>query len=357
MDRTQRPPDAVSHSETLDPGAIGGRSQQGGGVATLDPSAWSPAATEPSPAAFGGATGTMVAPGAASGTLLPGGGGGGGGILAGLHAAAKSTSAGPIRPLSQVEVDLANRRLEYLCGLITTARGEYCPINGMLLVLPLAWAGLTPGSDTDRITRSAREDVETAYRAFGLAFPTTVAITGFEKTSGLRQFVERGMRLNSKFLDSRAGSKFPPGAAIDETSARWVIDAGVQWFRDWCYSLFSQNLSDTTNGLLYRLLCELQTRRDPLIRQLQLTFEGVSGAEAARLAGVYYCAAGRSERDRAFVQGIFRKLVDAQDDVAWTEDRLKTDSRRRSLAVAGLAAAVALIAADGYLLYALFDGG
>ncbi|MDQ3330791.1 MAG: hypothetical protein M3552_09075, partial [Planctomycetota bacterium] len=349
MDRTQRPTDGISHSETIDPGSMGARAPQGGGIATIDPSSWSAGGAEaaPRPAAYGTATGTMVAPGAASGTLLPGGGGSG--ILAGLQGAAKSTAAGPIRPLAQAELDLANRRLEYLCGLVTKARGEFCPINGMLLVLPLAWAGLPAGADTDRIARSAREDVETAYRGFGLAFPTTVAITGFERTPGLRQFVERGMRLNPKFLDSRAGSKFPPGAAIDQNSARWAVDAGLQWFRDWCYSLFSQNLSDSTNGPIYRLLCELQTRRDALTRQLQLTFEGVSGADATRLSGVYYCAAGRSERDRAFVQGVFRKLVDGQDDVAWTADRLRTDANRRSMAVAGLVLAIVLIAVVGYL--------
>ncbi len=201
---------------------------------------------------------------------------------------------------------------------------------------------------------TAHLDLETALTSFGLAFPATVAMTGFERTAGLRQFVERGMKFNAKFLDSRAGSKFPLGASVDQNAAKWAIDAGLQWFRDWCYSLFSQNMAEASNGPVYRLLCELQTRREALARQLQQAFDGLSGTDAIRLAGVYYCTAGRSERDRAFVQGIFRKLVDGQDDVAWTDERLQTDARRRTLAVVGLCVAAVFLAIDGYLLYSLF---
>lgn len=354
MDRTQRPPGAGAHSETIDPDAMAPRAHLAGGVATIDPATFSAGIAESAPrsAAFG--TGTMVAPGAATGTLMPGSGAPTGGILAGLQpGAAKATALGVVRPLSQAETELASRRLEYLCGLISEARGEFCPINGMLLVMPIAWAGLPAGADADRIVNTAHLDLETALRSFGLAFPTTVAMTGFERTSGLRQFVERGMKLNSKFLDSRAGSKFPLGAGIDQHSAKWAIDAGLQWFRDWCYSLFAQNMSDSSNGPVYRLLCELQTRREALARGLQLIFDGLSGADAIRLAGVYYCTAGRSERDRAFVQGIFRKLVDGQDDVAWTVERLRDDVRRQRLAIAGLFVAALFLVIDGFLIYSL----
>lgn len=356
MDQTQRPPGAGAHSETIDPTAHSPRPQPAGGVATIDPSMWSSDSADSAPrqAAFG--AGTMVAPGSATGTLMPGAGAPGGGILAGLQpGAARSATASAVRPLSQAETELASRRFEYLCGLISEARGEFCPINGMLLVLPLAWAGLPAGADADRVANTAHLDLETALRSFGLAFPATVAMTGFERTSGLRQFVERGMKLNAKFLDSRAGSKFPLGAGVDANSSKWAIEAGLQWFRDWCYSLFSQNMADASNGPVYRLLCELQTRREALARQLQHVFDGLSGTDAIRLAGVYYCTAGRSERDRAFVQGIFRKLVDGQDDVAWTEERLRIDARRRTLAAVGLCVAALFLAIDGFLLYLLFS--
>jgi len=355
MDQTQRPPDAGAHSETIDPHAMPGRAQPAGGVATIDPAMWSAGGADPAPrhATFG--SGTMVAPGSATGTLMPGSGAPGGAILAGLQpGAAKAATASHVRPLSQAETELAARRLEYLCGLISDARGEFCPINGMLLVLPIAWAGLPAGADADRVINTAHLDLETALRSFGLAFPATVAVTGFERTAGLRQFVDRGMKLNAKFLDSRAGSKFPLGASVDQNSAKWATEAGLQWFRDWCYSLFSQNMADASNGPVYRLLCDLQTRREALARQLQQVFDGLSGTDAVRLAGVYYCTAGRSERDRAFVQGVFRKLVDGQDDVAWTDERLQIDSRRRTLATVGLCVAAVFLVIDGYLLYSLF---
>jgi hypothetical protein len=355
MDRTQRPPGAGAHSETLDPSAMVPRAQTSGGVATIDPSMFSAGDAEPAPRSPAFGAGTIVAPGAAAGTLMPGAGAATGGILAGLQPGSmKAASASSVRPLAQAEAELASRRLEYLCGLVSDVRGEFCPINGMLLVLPLAWAALPPGADADRIVNTAHLDMETALHSFGLAFPATVAMTGFERTAGLRQFVERGMKLNAKFLDSRAGSKFPLGAVVDQNAAKWAVDAGLQWFRDWCYSLFAQNMSDSSNGPVYRLLCELQTRREALARQLQLVFDGLSGTDAARLSGVYYCTAGRSERDRAFVQGIFRKLVDGQDDVAWTEDRLKRDAQRRTLAIAGLCIAALFFVIDGYLVYSLF---
>ena len=356
MDRTQRPHDPGA---TIDPSGMGpaDAAPAGGAVATIDPAMWSGGgAAAPRSLAPESMSGTLVAPSAATGTLVPGGGGGSG-ILAGLQASSVKPSAiSSVRPLSQAEIDEASRRLEFLCSLISKARGEFCPINGMLMVLPLSWSALPAGAESDRIVRSAREDLETVYRAFGLAFPATVAITGSERSPGLRQFVDRGMKFNAKFLDSRAGSKFPPGAAVDQSTARWAVDAGLHWFRDWCYSLFSKSLSDATNGQVYRLLCDLQTRRDALARQLQLVFEDLSGPEAARLCGVYYCAAGRSERDRAFVQGVFRKLVDGQDDVAWTTRRLETDRHRRTLAIGGLIVAAALAIVVVYLIYKLFAG-
>ncbi len=146
MDQTQRPPDAVAHSETIDPHAVSPRAHAAGGVATIDPSMWSAGGAEPAPRQAAMGAGTMVAPGSATGTLMPGAGAPGGGILAGLQPGASRTGAAHhVRPLSQGEIELASRRLEYLYGLISEARASFAPSTACF------WSCPSPGQDFPQV--------------------------------------------------------------------------------------------------------------------------------------------------------------------------------------------------------------
>jgi hypothetical protein len=108
------------------------------------------------------------------------------------------------------------------------------------------------------------------------------------------------------------------------------------------------------NASLYRLVRAVQRGEGHLGRIL---VHGVLDGEAPApmIAGVYLAATGAREGERAFAEGVFRKVIDSQDMVSWTTEALARDRALRRRAAWGFAAIalgyVALLATAVVLLW------
>ena len=194
-------------------------------------------------------------------------------------------------------------------------------MNGLLQVIPLRW---TQSAAFEPMFAAAESDIQTLYDGLHLQFPVVCLHAGLEEVTGLSQFIERGKDLDSRFRDSRAGSRFPAGVTIDEKSAGWVIERGLQWFRDWVYAEFAKNLASPQNRQLYQFLCALSIRRDRLARELRTI---VGSLVNLRLTGCYFAATGTAPAQQAFVHGVIQRLMSEQNDVAWNPQWRSRDQR------------------------------
>lgn len=265
-----------------------------------------------------------------------------------LVPAAETPRATVPEKLTKEELDLNRRRLEYFLRLLAEERGEYCPINGLLQVLPLRWS---VSQEYQSVFQAVTQDLKITFEKLRMTFPVVCVHAGLEEFTGLRELIERGGKLDPRFRDSRAGSRFPAGAPINEESSKWVIDRGLQWFRDWIYAEFAKDLSNPANRHLFQLICDLGERRNRLARELELVFGDLDTEMAPRLSGCYFSAAGPGAQSQAFVQGVLMRLISEQNEVSWTPERQQQDRRHRASAWLVTLAASLLTAVDLFLLW------
>ena len=262
----------------------------------------------PGAAAAAVAGATMSAPHGRFGeTIRPG-------DVAGAVAAQPASRPVSLEKLSQDELRLNHRRLEYLCQRLVTERGSYCPLNGLLQVVPLRW---TQSTAYEPLFAAAGHDLQTLHDGLHMQFPVVCLHAGLEDVTGLPQFIERGKELDARFRDSRAGSRFPAGLPIDEKSSAWVVERGLQWFRDWVYAEFAKNLASPQNRQLYQFLCALSVRRDRLARELRTIAGELKLRLPVRITGCYFTATGAEPTRQAFVHGVMQRMLSEQNDVAW----------------------------------------
>jgi IcmF-related N-terminal domain len=243
-----------------------------------------------------------------------------------------------LTPISEMERAIGMRRMQHLCHLITTARRPFCGINGVLQAFPFSWA--TDVEYAKRLAPAIRDDLVTLHTELQLQFPVVAVVTELDSVSGIREFLLRAERLQPGLRLSRAGSRFAAGAEVNEENARWVIDRAMHWFRGWIYTAFSYDIDSRDNQKLFQMMCEISQRRDALVVLLRDSIYRIVQPNV-RLYGAYFTATGRSTTEQGFIRGVLDKLPEAQSEVAWTPQLVR--SQRRSQLIAGLLFASALV--------------
>ena len=300
----------------------------------------------PGAAASAVATATLSAPHARFGeTIRPG-------EVADAMAAPVAARPLVLEKLGQDELRLNHRRLEYLCQRLVAERGAYCPMNGLLQVVPLRW---TQSAAYEPLFAAAGHDLQTLHDSLHLQFPVVCLHAGLEEVNGLPQFLERGRELDARFRDSRAGSRYPAGLAIDDKSSAWVVERGLQWFRDWVYAEFAKNLASPQNRQLYQFLCALSDRRDRLARELRTMVGELRLRLPVRLTGCYFAATGTDSTRQAFVHGVMQRLMSEQNDVAWMPEWRARDHRRLWLTLLLSLITLGVLATDVYLVWCIWE--
>ena len=334
----------------------------------------------PAPGAAMGPSGaTFSRPSAPAGTLrredlAPAGGGAapsaGGTMKAAQMSAAQQTmlpsarGAGPaahpagppapsVQPIGQRELNLARRRMRYLCYLISRDRDPYCAVNGLIQTAPVTWA--SDQRTLSQLSPAIAHDLESLYNSLQLQFPVALLYTGVEELSGFQQFMARLTPTQSRLRLSRAGTRFPTGLAIDDDHAAWAIERSLHWFQGWVYATFSQNPSeDIENRKMFRLLCDLGDMRKRLENLLKGSFKFKrESADPIRLSGCYFAATGEGTARQAFIQGVLLKLIGEQNEVSWSQQKLVVDRRSRFWSWILFVCAGAIAVGDLYLVWQL----
>lgn len=283
------------------------------------------------------------------------------------------------------EVDRNSRRLQRVCQLIQRDRRPYCPINGVLVLVP--FGGTDSEEDANQTGGVIQYDLATVRRTFQMNYPLFAMVCDIERIPGFHEFAQR---IPEDQRQRRIGQRFPLIPDLDADKYPAMVDGGVrficsQLFPTWVYRLFSLERSQAEtakvvkgNVRLYQLMCQIRERQRRLSRILtrgiardlageesgqirqgrSATRMGGDGAALPMFGGCYLASASRDGgQEPAFVYGVLHRLRESQDYVSWTDDALAHDSQHHSWASRGFTIlgliALAAVAGVGYWIYTI----
>ena len=249
------------------------------------------------------------------------------------------------------EVAKQAARLKYLCRRIASARDPYCPVNGMLWLLPLACTDPTPEAGQTNLV-CARDRVA-AREALQVDCPSAVVLCDIERLPGVREML-RSVPEERPARQRLLGQTFPLVPDLNADLRAVMVQDGTRWISRmqmprFVYQLFrleppfeGQRWDVTDeNALLFRLLAELRERLELLGRAAG---RGVgAGPGEAMCGGCYLAATGADDREQAYVGGVLRQLIAQQNYVAWTPEALDEEAGYRRLARLGYVGIVAFV--------------
>jgi hypothetical protein len=284
-----------------------------------------------------------------------------------LRVLAEMTKAPPAskRPaaLGADESARGSARLSFLCRLIRRDRRPWCPVNGILVVVP--WAS----TETDEAAKTAsallQRDLAGARAALQLRCPLFAVVGDLETARGFPEF-RRGFPAET--LKARIGQRLPlvPDVsnqevpALYERAVQWigqsVLPAGILRFIRYDAPSDPRKTGSSVdhNRNLYLLLREVSMRGPRLARLLA---RGLTPSPDAALddvplfGGCYLAGTGRQPDQQAFVHGVFQRLMENQSSVAWTPAALEEDARYRRWSAMGYIGIAAVAAVGGFLLW------
>lgn len=285
---------------------------------------------------------------------------------------ANTTQVAPKRAvsLSDNERTRQARRFRYLCKLIRRDRRPWCPLNGVLVLIPLSV------TDADDSTRNAcailEQELLAAHEVFQLRYPTFALVCDLETTRGFDEF-RRGFR--PEMLRARIGQRAPlaPTGDPDATAGlignltRWVgLSVLPRWILEFLRLEVSQDVrrtpgaSDVHNRNLYLLMRAVFEQGPRLAELLSRGVPAVGGgrdelASVPLFGGVYLAATGRDVKQQAFVQGVFQRVIENQNAVSWSPDALAEDSRLNRLTMLGYIGVMFLALIAAAAMYWLFQ--
>ena len=259
------------------------------------------------------------------------------------------------------QVQERTARLRHLCGLIVKDRELYCPLNGLLALIPFA---ATDGDvEANETAIIIQHDLDAIHRATRVKCPLVAVVCDLEEAPG-------GTELLARFPEEqrsrRLGVRFPHIPDCDTAVIPKMIEDGVRWV---CHGLLpplvyrlahagqqgrtEEQAELRGNVRLCQFLHQMRHRRKRLTRILT---RGIcpNGAGPWRLGGCFLAATGSdAAHEQGFAGGIFPQLLEMQNSVAWSEQAIADDASCRRWTKAGyatLAVSVAAMLALGVLL-------
>lgn len=243
------------------------------------------------------------------------------------------------------EVETQTLRLAHLCRLVVRDRQPYCPINGVLVLVPLG------ATDTDKDAQATadlcRNDLNVVRRIMKVQCPIFAMVVDMEQLPGFREFIHRRTADERK---RRIGQRFPlnppdlRGDDLEDKLGESILWLGHHGVRDLVYKIFKADAAKLdANHELFLLLDEMRIRKDHLAQFLVQAI--ARDADAPLLFGGCYLAATGAEKDRdqAFIRGVLARLFDQQHCVAWTDQARIEDARYHSMTFFGYVALAVLV--------------
>ena len=227
------------------------------------------------------------------------------------------------------EVDKYQRRMRYLARRIVRSREPYCPINGVLLLVP--FDAIENDDDASQIATLCQQDLQALHDTARTRTPVVVLVSDLETAPG---FDALGERLDPDRRLRLFGQDLPLIPDVKPGELPLVLSGSVEHFEralgQWGVRLFrvEQSQQDNAAGItaentqLFEFMEAIRVRGPGIERVLSRVCLGQPPSEFL-LAGFYVAATGtQPEQDQAFVPGVFQQLVQNQNAVAWTNDAL-----------------------------------
>jgi hypothetical protein len=228
-------------------------------------------------------------------------------------------------------VDRWTSRLKHLCHLIVRDRRPYCPVNGLMALVPLS--ATDSDDDASQTGTLFQMDVTAARSVIQIHCPLIAMLCDLETAKGFREFLDR---FPSEQRQRRLGQRFPLVPDVEPGQLPAKVEGSVSWiceslFPNWVYRLFrleesadGADMGTVTRGnvRLYQLMGEMNERRRRLARVLVRGVVGEDGGPPL-FGGCYIAGTGKdAEHEQAFVPGVFRRLIEGQNFVSWTDKAL-----------------------------------
>lgn len=285
------------------------------------------------------------------GTLVPGAAADGG------SSSGQAPSSGSSM-LSRQESEEQTERLEYVCELLSRARAPVCPLNGVMVAVPLrSVQSVMVAKD---IPGAARSDLDTIRDVTKLRAPVTVMVAGMEAESGFCELVRRVGTTKAKA--NRFGKGFNVWNPPTEENMDAFSSHASGAFEDWVYSLFKERdgLSKPGNAKLYTLLCKIRSQLRARLRSVLLHGFSFSRGDKKKdefpllFNGCYFAATGDTPDRQAFVKNVFEKMSDLEEELEWMPEAVREDDRYHKLAQIGMFVdAVLVVGIVGMLVWYL----
>lgn len=270
--------------------------------------------------------------------------------IRGMSSGGEPASAGPApssnrksTPMSVLQnqelVGEAEGRLTYICQRIAASRWPLCPVNGLILAVPVA--ALDTESKAVQWGSVARQDLSVIERTLKLRFPVFALLGGMELLPGGGHFfdlfsAEKGnQRLGKGFPLNPAGGPAEVESAI-EGNAGWVL-GGLLPYWALRYTRITGGPTDTDDNAGAVRFLDASGRRGPALGRL--LSQAVAGGEQAPTFGGCYLVVGsvRDPNEAKFARDFFKKVEGSQAAVAWTDDAYATDAGYRRWTMMGYA--------------------
>jgi hypothetical protein len=257
-------------------------------------------------------------------------------------------------------------RLEYLCRLIVRDRSPYCPINGILLMIP--FAGLDSEEDASDTGMVCQRDLKTAIDTLRVHCPLIVLVCDLETAPGFTDFIQHfSQRDRLRRIGQRCHMvlEFPPSrqedngelpsARMARSLADWVCDSVV---KTWVAEKFQLEKGNgaldsvvAVNSRLFLFFDELQQRNRRLGNILSSVVTTERDPERLLFGGCYLAGTGK-ENEQAFVRDVIRRLIESENCVYWTESaRAEEASYYRWVVLGWTSLAVLVVLVAGLLAW------
>jgi hypothetical protein len=239
-------------------------------------------------------------------------------------------------------------RLEHVCHLLTEHRAPYCPLNGIVVMVPVS---VTDDAEVaDHVAMRIERDLQTIVDNLQTSLSVQVILTGLEQCEGAKPLLAR---FPDQQRHRRLGAVIPMAPASEPDAQATLIDQSSQWM---CEQLFPPLVArliqrspedrqidldlQAGNARLYQFVRSMRGRRQVLSRMLRRMIS--ANQRNLWLRGCFFVATGEDAvRGHAFAAGVMPMILGSQNEVRWQPKRRSRDQWQWAAAIAGYATIIA----------------
>lgn len=244
--------------------------------------------------------------------------------------------------LESSTTDHVIKRLELICRLVAEERDPFCPLNGIVLLVPIQ------ATDDDATAEEAGErvaqDLQAVMRTTEMELSVQVVLCGLEACDGAEAWLER---CPQESRHQPLGTSLPDALESQADSEAAWIGRAAEWLCDdllptLALGRLRRTMADGSadrhhqevNRSLHRFVQSMRERRGPLSRLLQQCTAPKS--RHWRLRGCFFAATGSTtSTNHGFTAGLMPLIQGMQHEVRWLEIRRRRDSLYLAITIAG----------------------